>query len=75
MAHEGNGDINFNWSLRNDPQRLGKGAARLRNQRTSGDHSDYSMVKIGQNTEKSPVDLRRLTISQTPVKEHRLVLA
>ena len=26
----------------------------------SGDHPDYSIVKIGQNTEKSPEDLRTL---------------
>ena len=38
------------------------------------DHADYSIIKIGQNTEKSPGDLRRLTVSQTPVKTHRLTL-
>ena len=26
------------------------------NKRTSGDHSDYSITKIGQNTENSPGD-------------------
>ena len=34
-----------------------------------------SIVKIGQNTEKSPGDLNRLAITQTPVKAHQLKLA
>ena len=32
---------------------------------------NYSIVKIGQNTEKSPGDLRRLVVSQTPMKNHQ----
>ncbi len=35
------------------------------------------MIKItenGQNTEKSPGDLRRLAVTQTPVKNHLLTL-
>ena len=35
------------------------------NKRKSGDHPNYSIIKIGQNTEKSPGDLRRLTVTQT----------
>ena len=34
----------------------------------------YGMIEIGQNTEKSPGDLRRLAVTQTPVKNHRLTL-
>ena len=34
----------------------------------SGDHPKYSIVENVQNTEKSPGDLRRLTVTQTPVK-------
>ena len=37
-----------------------------------GDHKNYSIVEIGQNTEKNPGDLRRLT--QTPVENHQLKL-
>ena len=44
----------------------------LRNQRTSGDHLEYCIIKIGQNTEKSPGDLRRLTVTQTLVKNYQL---
>ena len=42
--------------------------------RTSGDHPNYSIVENGQNTVKSPGDLRRLAVSQTPVKDYQLTL-
>ena len=32
-------------------------------------------VEIGQNTEKSPEDLRRLVVTQIPVRNHLLTLA
>ena len=38
----------------------------------SGDHSNYSIVEIDKNTEKSPGDLRRLAATQTLVKDHQL---
>ena len=50
---------------RNNPQRIGKGFGRLGNKKTSGDHPDYSIIKIGQNTEKSPGNLKRLALTQT----------
>ena len=40
----------------------------LGNKRTSIDHPDYSIVEVGQNTEKSPGDLRRLAVTQTQWK-------
>ena len=40
-----------------------KGTRRLRNKETGGDHSDHSIIDIGQNTEKSPGDLRKLAIT------------
>ena len=33
-----------------------------------GDHPNYSIGKIGQNTEVIPGDLRRLDVAQTPVR-------
>ena len=51
-----------------------KGTERLRNQRTIRDHPGYGLIKIGQNAEKNPEDLRRLAVTQTPVKEHQLTL-
>ena len=38
---------------------------RLGNKRTNGDHPNYSIVEIGQNTEKSPGNSRRLAVTQT----------
>ena len=46
MEHGGDGNTNYNWCTRKNPQRIGKGTGRLRNQRTSGDHPD-SIIKIG----------------------------
>ena len=38
------------------------------------DHPDYSIIKIGQNIEKSPGDLRKIVVTQAPVKNHQLTL-
>ena len=43
-------------------QRIGTGNGGLGNKRTSGDHQNYSIVEIGQNTEKSPGDLLSLRL-------------
>ena len=64
------GDTNCYWCARNDPQRL----RRVRNRTTSRDYPNYSIVKIGQNTEKNPGDLRRLAVTCTQVKDHLLKL-
>ena len=53
---------------------LEQGTGGFGNKTTSGDHPNYSIVEIGQNTEKSPGDLRRLAVTQTPVKNHQLTL-
>ena len=71
MEHEGDGDINCSWRTWNDLQRIGNGTRRLRNQKTSRDHPDNSISKIGQNT---PGDLKRLAVTLTPVKNHLLTL-
>ena len=42
--------------------------------KTSGDHPNYFIIKNGQNTEKNPGDLRGLAVTQTPVKDHQLML-
>ena len=33
-----------------------------------------SIIKIGQNTEKNPGDLRRLAVTKTPLEDHQLKL-
>ena len=46
----------------------------LKKRKSSLGHPNYSIVKLGQNTEKSPGDLRRLAVTQTPVKDLQLML-
>ena len=40
----------------------------------SEDHPNYSIIENSQDTEKSPGDLGRLTVTQTPVKDPQLRL-
>ena len=40
----------------------------------SEESDPFSIIENGQNTKKSPGDLRRLAVTQTPVKNHRLTL-
>ena len=70
MEHEGDGDTNCNWCTWNYPQRIDKETGGLRNQRTSTYYSEYSIIKIGPNTEKISGDLRRHPVNQTPMKNH-----
>ena len=60
MEYESDGDTNCCWCTWDNPQKIGKGTGRLGNKRTRRDHPNYSIVKIGQNTEKSLGVLRRL---------------
>ena len=39
-----------------------------------GDRPNYYIIENDQNTEKCPGDLRRLAVTQTPVKDHQLTL-
>ena len=49
-----------------------KGPGLLGSWRSSGDYPNDSIIENGQNTEESSRDLRRLAITQTPVKNHQL---
>ena len=71
MEHESDGDMNCNWCSWSSHQKIGTG---LGNKRTSGDHPNYSIVKISQNTEKSTGGLRRFIVTQTPVRNYQLIL-
>ena len=53
---------------------FGKGTRGLKIQRTSRDYPDYSLYKIGQNTEKSPGNLMTLAVTHTLVKDNQLTL-
>ena len=75
MEYDGDSDTNCYWWTRNNPQRLGKETGRVGNRGTSRYHPNHtSIVKISQNIEKSPGDLRRLAVTQTPVKDYQLTL-
>ena len=82
MEHEGDNYTNRSWFFWFGHQRIIKVTGGLENKRTSGDHPRvstrpliyYYIIENGQNTEKSPGDLRRLTVTQTPVKDHQLTL-
>ena len=50
------------------------GNGEIENKKTRENHPNYSILKIGQNTEKSSGDLRRLVVTQTPVRRHHLSL-
>ena len=55
-------------------KRIIKGRGGLGSWWLRGDHPNYSIIDNGQNTEKSPGDLRSLAVTQTPVKDHQLTL-
>ena len=51
-----------------------KGPRGLGSWRTGTDYPNDNIAEDGQNTETSPGDLRRLAVTQTPVKNHQLIL-
>ena len=73
MKHESDGDTKGNRCAWCSNQKIGKGIGGLENKSTSRDRPNDSIIKIGQNTEKSPGDLKRLSITQTLVKNHQLI--
>ena len=71
--YEDDGDTNCNRRSWNGFQRLRKSVGRIGNRGTNRNYSNSSIVKIGQNIEKSPGDLKKF--AETPVKDHQLTLA
>ena len=53
---------------------INKGTGGCGYKSTSVDQPNYCITEIGQNTEKSPGGLRRLAVTQTPVKDYQLTL-
>ena len=72
--HESEDNTNCNWCSWYSHQRISTRNEKLGNKRTSGDHPNYYIIENSQNTEKSPGDLRRLVVTQTPVRNHQLTL-
>ncbi len=60
--------------MSNNNKGIIKGPGGFRSWRPSGDHPNYYIIENSQNTEKSPGDLRRLAVTQTPGKDHQLML-
>ena len=65
MEHENDNYTNRDWCFWYNHQRNIKGTEGLGNKRTSGDHPNYYIIENGENTEKSPGDLRRLAVTQS----------
>ena len=74
MKRESDNYTSCNWCSWYSHQRIKKETGGLGNKRKSGDYPNFCIIEIGQNTEKSPEDLRRLAVTQTPVKGHQLTL-
>ena len=70
--YEGDNYTNCDWSFWHGNSRIIKGPGRFESWRPSGDRPNNSITENGQNSEKSPGDLRRLAVTQPPVKDHQL---
>ena len=74
MEQEIDGDTKYYWHVHYSHQGNGTGTGRSGNKRMSGDHRNYIIGEIGQNTKKSPGDLRRFVVTQTLVENLPLTL-
>ena len=68
MEYESDDYTNCKWCFWYSHLRIGTRTGGLGNNGTGGDCQNYSIVEIGRNTEKSPGDLRKLAVAQTPGK-------
>ena len=74
VEYESDADTNCNWCFWYSPHSIGKRTWGLWNNATGRDCLNYSIIKIGQNTENSPRDLRSHAVIQTLVKHHQIML-
>ena len=74
MEHESDDCTNRDWCFWYNSYRIINGPGGLGRWWTSGDHPNDSIIENGKNNEKSPGDLRRLAVTQTPAKNHQLTL-
>ena len=65
MEEESDGGNTSKWCARYNHKRVDEATGKLGNKKTSGDYLNYSIFKIGQNTTKSPVNLKRVAVNQT----------
>ena len=74
VEHESDDCANCDWCARHNKERIIKRLGGLGSWRSGWDYPNDSIAKTGQNPETSPGDLRRLAVTQTPVKTHQLTL-
>ena len=72
--YEGYNYTNRDWCAWYTHQSIIKGTGRFGGRSTGRDHPNYTITESGQNTEKNPAELRRLTVTHTPVKNQQLKL-
>ena len=70
LEHEEQGNTRCSWYCQNDPHKAEEEIGQNGNRWNNWNHPDYSIAKIGMNTEKSPGDMTRL-VAQTLVKDHQ----
>ena len=70
VEHESDSDTNCDWCSWYSHQSIGTRTGGLENKRMNGDHPNYSIIKISQNTKKSPGNLRRIAVTQNPMRNH-----
>ena len=71
VEYESNSYTNYKWCSWYNHQRIGTKTRGLGNNGMRGDYPNYTTIVISKNTEKSPGGLRRLAVTQTPVKDHQ----
>ena len=74
LEHVGDNYTNCNWCFWHGNKRIIKGPVGFGSWRPSGDYPNSSTIEDCQNTEKSSGELRRLAVTQYPVKDHQLTL-
>ena len=74
VKHESDDYGNCNCCSLYSYQRFGTRTGELGNNGTGGNRPNYNIFEIGQNSEKSPGDLRSLAVTQTPEENHQLTL-
>ena len=74
MENESDDNTECNRCTWNNTQRIFKGTGRLWKRWICGDQQNYIIFMMDQNTKKSPGDLRRLSVTRTPVKKHLITL-
>ena len=72
MELESDDCTNCDWCFWHNNKGIIKTPERLGSWRTGRDYPNDSIVENGQNTKKSPEDLRRLAVTQAPVKNYQV---